>query len=94
MEVIVKETGEMIDVEPTTTYWGDNKCYRSIDGTMYSEDKLVLSPLLIRDKGMMVYEVARDLLNLNLRERNGANLDDIVSRCTSLAKKFVEQLDL
>ena len=94
MEAMVRETGEKVYVEPTLTYWGGKLCYRSEDGTVYSERDLVLSPIIIRDKEMMVYEIARDLLNWNLREPHGANLEEIVSQCTSLAKKFVEQLDL
>ena len=94
MKAIVKITGEVVYVELISIDNFGLSCYRSIDGTMYSEDDLSLSPLIIRDKGMMVYEVARDLLNWNLREPNGAKLEEIVRQCTSLDKKFVEQLDL
>ena len=94
MEAIVKETREIIDVELTSIGFDNIKYYHSKDGTVYSEKDLVQNPLIIRDKGMMVYEVARDLLRWNLHEPNGANLEEIVSQCTSLAKKFVEQLDL
>ena len=96
MEVIVKKTGELVDVEfVKANPFSLDKIYRSRkSGEFYSETELCLNPIIIRDKGMMVYEVARDLLNWNLREPNGANLDEIVSQCTSLAKKFVEQLEL
>jgi len=94
MKAIVKETGEVVYVELTSIDNFGLSWYRLEDGKKYSENELVLSPLIIRDKGMMVYEVARDLLRWNLHEPNGANLEEIVSQCTSLAKKFVEQLDL
>ena len=96
MEAIVKKTGELVDVDivrgtgfgfPATYY--SRKC-----GKYYAETEIELNPITIRDNSMMVYEIARDLLNWNLREPNGANLEEIVSQCTSLAKKFVEQLDL
>ena len=94
MKAIVKETGEVVYVELTSIDNLGLSWYRSEDGKKYSEKDLVQNPLIISDKGMMVYEVARDLLRWNLHEPNGANLEEIVSQCTSLAKKFVEQLDL
>ena len=96
MEAIVKKTGELVDVDCVeANSFSLDKIYHSRkSGMFYSETDLELKPIIIRDNSMMVYEIARDLLNWNLREPNGANLEEIVSQCTSLAKKFVEQLDL
>lgn len=96
MEAIVKKTGELVDVElvDDNTFSLDKIYHSKKSGKYYSETEIELKPLIIMDNSMMVYEVARDLLNWNLREPNGANLEEIVSQCTSLAKKFVEQLEL
>ena len=96
MEAIVKKTGELVDVDcvEANSFSLDKIYYSRKSGKYYSETELELKPIIIRDKGMMVYEIARDLLNWNLRNRSGETLQEIIGNCTSLAKKFVEKLDL
>jgi len=96
MDAIVNKTGELVDVEIVQaagigfpiTY------YSRKSGKYYPETEIELNPIIIRDNSMMVYEIARDLLNWNLRNRSGETLQAVIDNCTSLAKKFVEQLEL
>lgn len=96
MEAIVKNTGELVDVEIVrgTGFGFPITYYSRKSGKYYYETELELKPIIIRDNSMMVYEIARDLLNWNLRNRSGETLQDVIDNCTSLAKKFVEKLDL